>query len=167
MTYTTLNNETVITLLQDILSASGIDHTVPIISDIPEMDGLVIAFELHNIPHILLNDVSVALQTILRVTVEHSVPSSDTVLPTITLDINKSLTKTLGSLQTEARMYADRALTFGVPVRMKPMSAFHRKIVHSYLQKTPGIRTESFGEGHDRHIMISVDDGSSEKQFTN
>ena len=38
---------------------------------------------------------------------------------------------------------------------LPPMGAFERFVIHEYLKDRSGIRTESFGEGAERHIEIT------------
>jgi predicted RNA-binding protein Jag len=39
-------------------------------------------------------------------------------------------------------------------LKVEPMSAYDRKIIHSYLSSKNDIVTESVGEGMNRHIII-------------
>ncbi len=40
------------------------------------------------------------------------------------------------------------------PIELEPMSSFHRRIVHSYIQNKPGLKTESVGVGQERKVII-------------
>jgi spoIIIJ-associated protein len=58
-------------------------------------------------------------------------------------------------LESTARDAAERALRDGGAVRLEPMSAPERRIVHLALQETPGVETESEGEDPDRYVVVS------------
>jgi hypothetical protein len=103
----------------------------------------------------ILDELTLAAQTILRATIEHQLKLPEGSVH-VSLNINNHLISIIENLRQRARMYADKTMTFGVPVRTDPLPAFHRKIIHTFLQNTPGISTESFGVGKDRHIVVSV-----------
>jgi spoIIIJ-associated protein len=50
---------------------------------------------------------------------------------------------------------ADRALQTGSSVRLEPMTAVERKIVHVRLQDVAGIETHSEGDEPNRHVVVS------------
>jgi len=58
------------------------------------------------------------------------------------------------ALESQALMLAERARTFKYDIEMSPMSSYDRLIVHSVLQGSPDVLTESQGEGKVRHIVI-------------
>ncbi len=104
----------------------------------------------------ILEELTLAAQTLVRsITTQRLGLSLDTSI-SVSLDINGYLMQLISALKAKAKLYAGRAMTFGVPVRMEPLPAFHRKIIHTFLQNTPGIHTESFGLGPARHIVITV-----------
>ncbi len=53
-----------------------------------------------------------------------------------------------------AQKMAERALVLGKEVRLQPMAAPERKVVHMALQDRPDVRTESRGTDPDRAIVI-------------
>jgi spoIIIJ-associated protein len=59
-----------------------------------------------------------------------------------------------GRLEATAREAADRALRDGAPVRLDPMSASERRIVHLALQETAGVATASEGDDPDRYVVV-------------
>ena len=61
----------------------------------------------------------------------------------------------VGQLRRFAEQKAQEVLMSGENQALPPMGAFERFIIHDYLKDRGGIRTESFGEGDDRHIEIS------------
>ncbi|HBB64848.1 MAG: single-stranded nucleic acid binding R3H domain-containing protein, spoIIIJ-associated protein [candidate division WS6 bacterium GW2011_GWC1_33_20] len=57
-------------------------------------------------------------------------------------------------LERFALQKADDARILGEPVDLPPMRASDRRVVHMTLQVFDDIKTESIGEGMDRHIQI-------------
>ncbi len=70
------------------------------------------------------------------------------------LDINDYKLKEIKEIEEKARMLASRAKTLQYDVEMPAMSAYERLIVHSALADDPQIKTESYGEGKDRRLII-------------
>lgn len=58
------------------------------------------------------------------------------------------------SLESLAHKMADQAVKSGRAVRMKPMPANERRVIHMILRKDKRVKTESSGKGSDRAIMI-------------
>ena len=44
----------------------------------------------------------------------------------------------------------------GKPVKLEPMQAYERKIIHSALQDSNTVKTESIGEEPRRRVVISL-----------
>lgn len=123
----------------------------------PELDIFIIHVTLDKtLSSTILEELTLASQNLVRSMTTQKLKLIEDEF-TVSLDINDYLSSLIKDLKLKAKLYADRAMTFGVPVRMDPLPAFHRKIVHTFLQNTPGIHTESFGIGRDRHIVITID----------
>ncbi|MBN2394203.1 MAG: Jag N-terminal domain-containing protein [Anaerolineae bacterium] len=58
------------------------------------------------------------------------------------------------SLESLAHKLADKAIKSGRTVRMKPMPAHERRLIHMLLRKDKRVKTESTGRGHERAITI-------------
>ena len=58
------------------------------------------------------------------------------------------------SLESLARKMADKAVKSGRTVRMKPMPAHERRVIHIILRKDKRVKTESTGRGRGRAITI-------------
>lgn len=50
-----------------------------------------------------------------------------------------------------------RVIDSGAALRMSPMNAFERKVVHDVVTATVGVRSESEGEDPDRRVVILLD----------
>ncbi|MCD8495141.1 MAG: hypothetical protein LRY41_01715 [Candidatus Pacebacteria bacterium] len=70
------------------------------------------------------------------------------------IDVNNYHQRILDDLKTKARIVAERAQSFKSDIALDPMPAYHRLVVHAYIQKYPELATESRGEGKDRHVVI-------------
>ena len=58
-------------------------------------------------------------------------------------------------LEEEAEAAAARAERNGEPVRLEPMSASERRMVHEYLKDRPEVETYSEGDEPDRRLVIA------------
>jgi spoIIIJ-associated protein len=58
-------------------------------------------------------------------------------------------------LEASARQAADRALRTGSAVRLEPMSAAERRVVHVTLQDEEGIETHSEGDDPERYVVVA------------
>lgn len=91
-------------------------------------------------------------------TATSSVDGGDNVrLPLFLVDVNDYRTAQIRDLQTKSLMMADRARDFKYDVELSPMSAYERLIVHTTLQGSPHVKTESRGEGRERRLVIKYD----------
>lgn len=58
-------------------------------------------------------------------------------------------------LARRASEWAAQVLETGKPLELEPMPAWQRRVVHMTIQDTPGVASESEGEGIERHLVIS------------
>lgn len=58
-------------------------------------------------------------------------------------------------LAHKARGWAQKVLDTKEPMELLPMPAWQRRIVHMTIEGTGGVKSESVGEGADRHLVIS------------
>lgn len=70
------------------------------------------------------------------------------------VDVNDYRTKQIKDLQNKALMMAERARSFQYDVELSPMTAYERLIIHTTLQDSPNVKTESQGEGRNRRVVI-------------
>lgn len=74
----------------------------------------------------------------------------------VILDVSgwrKAKTEELTSL---ARSLGKQVLETGKEVELEPMSPWQRRVIHMVISETPGLSSESIGEGRDRHIVIKI-----------
>ena len=74
--------------------------------------------------------------------------------PLFLVDVNGYRSQKIKDLQAKALSMAERARSFEYDVELSPMSAYERLIVHTTLQETPNVKTESQGEGRNRRVVI-------------
>lgn len=70
------------------------------------------------------------------------------------IDVNDYHKKRIEEVKDLARMHAQRVRYFKRDIEMPAMNAYERRIVHTVLQEYPDIKTESAGQGLDRHVVI-------------
>lgn len=76
-------------------------------------------------------------------------------LPDFTLDINNYRQQKRRWLKRLAQDSAYRAVLTKQAIKLKPMSAYERRLVHTELTHRSDITTNSQGEGRERCIIIS------------
>jgi predicted RNA-binding protein Jag len=60
----------------------------------------------------------------------------------------------VGKLQRMAETLVQEVLMSGETRSMAPMGSFERFIVHEYLKTRGGVRSESYGDGAERHVDV-------------
>ena len=59
-------------------------------------------------------------------------------------------------LAHKARGWAQEVLDKKESIELLPMPSWQRRIIHLVIEETPGVSSESEGEGLDRHLVISL-----------
>jgi len=72
----------------------------------------------------------------------------------ILIDVNDYQKKRIDNLKAIAHMMSERALFFKSNIEIDPMSAFDRRIIHTFLENKKDIKTESTGVGIERRVVI-------------
>ena len=109
-----------------------------------------------NEPHAIIGkdgEVLHALTTLARRIIEEE-KSIEEPRPQIVIEVNDYQRKKIENLKTIAHMMSERAKYFKSSISIDPMNAYERKIIHSFLQDRPDIKTESEGIGRSRHVVI-------------
>ena len=70
------------------------------------------------------------------------------------LEINGYKKQKEEKLKALANKMADNVIRFRKPIRLEPMSAYERLIIHTELAKREDVETESFGEEPRRRVVI-------------
>ena len=74
----------------------------------------------------------------------------------VVLDIGNYKEKREKTLENLALKIAKSVEKTGKPVKLEPMQAYERKIIHSALQESKTVKTESIGEEPRRRVVISL-----------
>ena len=74
----------------------------------------------------------------------------------VILDIEGYKEKREKTLEELAKKVAKTVIKTRKPVKLEPMQAYERKIIHSALQQNDKVQTESIGEEPNRRIVISL-----------
>ena len=74
----------------------------------------------------------------------------------VILDIEGYKAKREKTLEELAEKVAKTVIRTRKPVKLEPMQAYERKIIHSKLQQNNKVQTESIGEEPNRRIVISL-----------
>jgi spoIIIJ-associated protein len=73
---------------------------------------------------------------------------------TIEVDAGGYRERRRARLEATAKQAAERARADGVEVRLEPMSALERRIVHMALETTDGVETRSEGDDPERFVIV-------------
>ncbi len=80
--------------------------------------------------------------------------SQQEIIPQYIIDVDDFQKRKIDNLKAIAHMMSERARYFKSTVEIDPMSAYERKIIHSFLQSKTDIKSESVGEGKERRVTI-------------
>lgn len=72
------------------------------------------------------------------------------------LDISGYASEREARLREIATNACDRARFLDKAIDLPPMPAYERRLVHTVIGTIPGMKSDSSGEGFDRHIVVSV-----------
>jgi spoIIIJ-associated protein len=75
----------------------------------------------------------------------------------VLLDVNDYRTNRVSDLENLARRAAQQVVDSGQDMELEPMNAADRRVVHNALGSEKGVKTESAGEGQDRHVVIKAE----------
>ena len=74
----------------------------------------------------------------------------------VILDIEGYKNKREKTLEDLAKKVANTVIKTRKPIKLEPMTAYERKIIHSKLQENDKVETNSVGEEPNRRIIISL-----------
>lgn len=141
------------------ISLSGVDVTYDLnIEEVEDTTHVKISFEGDNLGYMIGNrgrhlD---SLQYILQLIIRRAVDEEDFDFR-LTVDVSGYRKERNEKIEQKALQKADDARILGESIDMEPMKPYDRRVVHMTLQKFDDVKTESFGEGRDRHVRIIPD----------
>lgn len=83
----------------------------------------------------------------------------------ITVDVEGYRAKREETLRQLAARMADKVLRHKKSVMLEPMNPYERRIIHSAIQKIPGVSTNSIGSENNRKIVIYIDDRAASETY--
>lgn len=101
-----------------------------------------------------------ALLHIVRLAVRKEMPKNGV----LSLDVNRYFEEKKGFLEREAMAAVKEVEETGLPVTLRPMLSFERKLIHHLLATHPIVTTESVGTGEGRKVLIKRRPESIEEQ---
>ncbi len=101
-----------------------------------------------------------ALLHIVKLAVRKEMPKNGV----LSLDVNRYFEEKKGFLEREAMTAVKEVEETGLPVTLRPMLSFERKLIHHLLAAHPTVMTESVGAGEERKILIKRKPESEEEQ---
>lgn len=72
----------------------------------------------------------------------------------VVVDVNNHDTEKLERIVAQALELAERVKKEAHEIELQPMNSYERLLVHDALKEVSGVRTESRGEGRERHIVL-------------
>ncbi len=138
--------------LEDILSFFGLNVDVYATSE----DGEVIEL---NVPSTHLNGFLIGnrgeTMRSLQFLTSMALKTAEYSLERVNVDIADYKKQRAARLEDTAKEWLEKVKTSGEPMHLKPMNAADRRTIHK-LADDYGLKTESEGEGRDRHIVLMV-----------
>ena len=75
---------------------------------------------------------------------------------TVFVDVNNYRKERERLLAELAKAAAHKALMTAGEVSLPPMNSYERRLIHMELSSRPDVKTDSVGEGKDRHIVVRL-----------
>lgn len=142
--------EKVSEILENILSLLSLEGSFEVDE---QEEGVFVSIELSD-PGILIGrsgETLQALQLLVNLIVLKQIENSKRVI----IDVSGWRRSKEEELAHKARSWAQKVLESKESMELVPMPAWQRRIIHMTIEGTPGVKSESRGEGPDRHLVIS------------
>ena len=72
----------------------------------------------------------------------------------INIDVSNYKIKKLNNLEKEVRKIAKEIIKTKLDVSLDPMNSYERRYIHNIINEYENLKTESIGEGKERHVVI-------------
>lgn len=147
--------EKVSEILENILSLLGLEGSFEVEE---KEDGVFVSIDTEN-PGILIGragETLSSLQLLLNLAISRQMGEAS---KRVVVDVSSWRKGKEEELAHRARGWAEQVLESGKPLELEPMPSWQRRIVHITIEGTPGVKSESVGEGVDRHLVISPESG--------
>ena len=137
--------------LESILQAMGIEYQLEVRSLNNETE---IHYNIHTTENPLLIGVKGKTLEALQTLVRNLLQTYTKEMLVVNVDVGSYRENRKHQLEVLATKTAKEVAKTKVPVRLKPMSSYERRIIHNKLTEWRDVYTESEGEGADRAIVI-------------
>ena len=91
-----------------------------------------------------------AIQTLLK----QSLKEAAQISLKISVDVGNYKLKKMKNIEREVKQLAHEVEKSHLEVSLDPMNSYERRLVHNIINEYPNLKTESFGDGKDRHVVI-------------
>lgn len=145
-------NQELTQLVQELLSKMGWEDSNVIIregANAQETDIVIKTYEARYLIGSAGQNLK-ALEHIVRIIAYKKFPE----IKKVTVDINEYRKERERQLREIARMAAQKAIQTNSAVKLPPMNAFERKIIHTELSIRPDVTTESQGDPPRRQLIV-------------
>ncbi len=144
--------EKVSELLENILGLLGLEGSFEVEE---KEDSILVAIDTNEPGKLIgkMGETLAALQLILNLALSRSVGMENS--KRVVVDVSDWRRSKEEDLAHKARGWAEKVMETKEPLELQPMPAWQRRIVHMTIEQTAGVKSESAGEGADRHLIIS------------
>ncbi|TXG77157.1 hypothetical protein E6Q11_03250 [Candidatus Dojkabacteria bacterium] len=74
----------------------------------------------------------------------------------LSIDVNNYVAEKRSFVEQEAQRAVKEVIETSLPLALRPMVAYERKLVHTFLADHPQVMTESVGSGEERKVLIRL-----------
>lgn len=144
--------EKVSEILENLLGLLGLEGSFEVEE---KAEGVFISIDAAD-PGILIGrngETLASLQLILNLIASRQMPEGEQ--KRIIVDVSAWRKSKEEDLESKAKHWAEKVLETKESMELNPMPAWQRRIVHMVVEATAGVKSESIGEGQDRHLVIS------------
>src|SRR3989338_3737673 len=146
-------NEIIKSIVVELLRKMGFGDDTEV--RIAEKDGVIKVDIVSSEPRFLIGTQGanlLYLKHILKLIVRKRIEEEQPIL--LEVDVNGYREQKIALLKDLARELAERVVSSGKPLFLKPMPSFDRRIIHVELALRGDVKTESIGEEPERRLMI-------------
>lgn len=146
--------EKVSEILENILGLLGLEGSFEVEE---KEEGVFVSIDAAD-PGILIGrggETLASLQLILNLIASRQIPQENN--KRIIVDVSQWRKSKEDELSQRALEWAKKAIESNEPLELEPMPSWQRRIIHMAIQETPGVKSESVGEGVERRLVISPD----------
>ena len=138
------------TALKSLLQSMGFEATISV-----EEDGDIVKLNIETADARFLigedGDRLDDLQYLVNRMIQKNLPDA----ARVKVDCDQYRERSEAKILEKARSLAEKAIESGKPMRMQPLNAYHRRLVHNQLKEMGGVATDS-EEGESRYKRITI-----------